>query len=420
VTVLAADTETPMAVIDVVGCIRQFNDGRDPDRLALKYKLMRQNAFVFLRGTCHLFYDRLPRASVFRQAPVTWVCGDLHFQNFGSYKGDNRLVFFDMNDFDEAALAPCTWDLVRFLASILIGTRNIAVSSRDGIKLCNTFMDAYGSALAYGKARWVERETADGLVRELLEGLRGRARPAYLDTRTTRAGKTRRLKLDGKKALPASDEQRSRVISFMQRFAARQPNPAFFEVIDVARRVAGTGSLGVDRFVILVEGKGSPDANYLLDLKQALPSCLIAHLKNKQPSWQTEASRVEAVQRRMQAISMAFLQPVVIGKTSYVLRGLQPSEDRVAFEQWNGKLHRLEGVMKAMGEVVAWGQLRSGGRNGSATIDELIDFGRQRKQWAKPLLEAAKDCAEQVDKDWRVYAESFDAGAPPAAEANRR
>jgi len=106
---------------------------------------------------------------------------------------------------------------------------------------------------------------------------------------------------------------------------------------------------------------------------------------------------------------MAFLQPVVMSKTSYVLRGLQPSEDRVALERWNGKLHRLEGVMKVMGEVVAWGQLRSGGRDGSATIDELIDFGRQ-EQWKQSILAAAEHCSEQVEKDWRLYAGSFDTG----------
>lgn len=397
-----------MATLDVIGRIRQFNQGRDPERLALKYQLMRQSAFAFLRGTCHLFYERLPREPVFRQAPVTWVCGDLHFQNFGSYKGDNRLVFFDMNDFDEAVLAPCTWDLVRFLASILVGTRNIAVPRRDALKLCREFLDAYRSALVQGKARWVERETADGLVRELLDRLRNRARPEYLDTRTTRQAKVRRLRVDGKKALPASDKQRERVTAFMRRFAAKRPNPSFYEVIDVARRIAGTGSLGVDRFVILVEGKGSPDANYLLDLKQALPSCLASHLSVKQPAWSNEACRVEAVQRRMQAVSMAFLQPVTMGKTAYVLRGLQPSEDRVAFEHWNGKLRRLEGVMRVMGEIVAWGQLRSSGRDGSATIDELIDFGRQEK-WSKPLLAAAEHCSEQVEKDWHVYVEHFGA-----------
>ncbi|HAN57343.1 MAG TPA: DUF2252 domain-containing protein, partial [Betaproteobacteria bacterium] len=65
---------------------------------ALKYRNLRSNPFVFLRGTCHLFYDRLPRDRVLDRAPLTWICGDLHIENFGSYKGDNRLVYFDMND----------------------------------------------------------------------------------------------------------------------------------------------------------------------------------------------------------------------------------------------------------------------------------------------------------------------------------
>ena len=61
-------------------------------------------------------------------------------------------------------------------------------------------------------------------------------------------------------------------------FAATQPNPKFFEVLDIACRIAGTGSLGVERFVVLVEGKGSPDGNYLLDIKEAKPSAMIPHL----------------------------------------------------------------------------------------------------------------------------------------------
>ena len=394
-------------MLDVIRRIRAFNAGRDPDRLVLKYARMRQNPFAFLRGTCHLFYERLPNDAIFRRAPATWVCGDLHFENFGSYKGDNRLVFFDMNDFDEGALAPCTWDLVRFLASVLVGAGDLGVARRDARTLCSTFLNAYTDALGLGKAGWVERETADGLVRELLESLRTRTRPAFLDMRTERRGRTRRIRIDGRKALAASDRQRNLVVSFMERFARKHPNPAFYKVIDVARRIAGTGRLGVDRYIVLVEGKGSPDFNYLLDLKEALPSCLGPHLKHTQPDWPNEASRIEAVQRRMQAVSMAFLQPAILGKTSYVLRGLQPSEDRVALAHWNGKLRRLEEVMKVMGKVVAWGQLRSGGRDGSATIDELIDFGRQ-SGWTKSLLEAADHCAAGVLADWRAYANGPD------------
>ncbi|MDD5248714.1 MAG: DUF2252 domain-containing protein [Rhodocyclaceae bacterium] len=396
--------------MDIVDTIRAFNAGRDPERLARKYAAMSASPFVFLRGTCHLFYDRVAAIGLPRRAPVTWVCGDLHFENFGSFKGDNRLVYFDMNDFDEAALAPCTWELVRFLASVLVGAAGLGLQRAEAVALCRCFLDAYVAALADGKARWVERETADGMVRQLLDSLQDRPRPAYLDTRTERRGNKRQLRTDGRKALPVTAAQRETVAAFMRDFAAAQPEPKFYKLLDVARRIAGTGSLGVDRYVILVEGKGSPDRNYLIDLKQALPSSLVPHLKIKQPHWASEAARVVAVQRRMQAVSMAFLQAVTLGKSSYILRGLQPSEDRVALDRWDGKLRRTAGVMRTMAEVVAWGQLRSGGRQGSATSDELIDFAR-REKWRLRLLDAAEHAAAQVEQDWRVYAQAYRDGA---------
>ena len=104
--------------MNVIDQIKAFNTGRDPERLALKYEKMRASPFGFLRATCHLFYDRLPTGGVFKSAPPVWVCGDLHLENFGSYKGNNRLAYFDLNDFDESALAPASWDLVRMLASL--------------------------------------------------------------------------------------------------------------------------------------------------------------------------------------------------------------------------------------------------------------------------------------------------------------
>ena len=396
--------------MDVVRQIRSFNAGRDPERLQLKYRTMRGSPFAFLRGTCHLFYDRLPRGGVFKSAPLVWVCGDLHLENFGSYKGDNRLVYFDVNDFDESALAPASWDLVRFLTSLLIGAEGLRIGNPKARTLCQNFLDAYGSALALGKAYWVERETAQGLVRELLDGLRDRQRAGFLGSRTTVKGKKRLLRVDGKKALPASALQRAAITDFMREFAKGQPNPDFFRVLDVARRIAGTGSLGVDRYAILIEGKGSPNGNYLLDLKQALPSSLAPHLKVAQPKWQNEAQRVVALQRRIQAVSVAFLQPVFVGEGPYVLRGLQPAEDRITLDRSGRTMAELEQVIVAMGRIVAWAQLRSAGREGSAIADEMIDFGR-RKKWKKLLLDASHDCAAQVRKDAAAYNLAFDEGA---------
>ena len=396
--------------IDVVGRIQGFNVGRDPERLAMKYRAMRASPFAFLRGTCHLFYDRLPRGGVFKSAPRAWVCGDLHMENFGSYKGDNRLVYFDVNDFDESALAPASWDLVRFLTSLCVGAGAFSVGEARAQTLSQSFLDAYASSLALGKAYWVERETAQGSVRVLLDGLRNRQRASFLDLRTVIKRKQRLLRVDGKKALPVTGPQRAAVTHFMQAFAKSRAQPEFFAVLDVARRVAGTGSLGVDRYAILVQGKGSPDGNYLLDLKQAKPSSLLPHLKATQPKWKNEAQRVVAVQRRMQAVSMAFLEPVFFEEGPYVLRALQPSEDRVAASGSRQTGSDLDHLVRTMGQLVAWAHLRSAGRDGSAIADELIDFG-QRKKWKEQLLGASQDCAVQVRKDSASFDAAWDDGA---------
>lgn len=396
--------------MDLVRRLQQHNAGREPERLALKYRAMRASPYRFLRGSCALFYDRLPEAGVFRSAPPVWVCGDLHLENFGSYKGDNRLVYFDLNDFDEGALAPASWELVRMLASIHVAAAGLGAKRAQAQALCAAFLDAYGPALAAGKAYWIERETAQGLVRELLDSVRERSRKALLDSRTQLHKGRRRLRVDGSKALPASTAQRAQVTAFMAEHARAQDRPGFFEVLDVARRIAGTGSLGIARYAILVEGKGSPDGNYLLDLKAAQPSALASRLKQVQPPWTTQAERVVTVQRRMQAVSMAFLQPVVMDEQAYLLRALQPSEDRVAIDRPGLDSGALADTVAAMGRLLAWAQLRSAGRQGSASADELVEWGGKRK-WKERLLDIAEACASQSQRDAATFATAYDDGA---------
>ena len=393
--------------MDIIKRIKAANSGRDPERLAMKYDAMRTSPFVFLRGTCHLFYDRLPKGGISKSAPLVWSCGDLHLENFGSYKGDNRLVYFDINDFDEAALAPASWDVVRIISSILVGAHSYGISQENASLLSTQFLDIYASALMLGKARWIERETAHGIVKSLLDQLQQRTRVEFLNARTSKKGKSRQFKLDGKKTLAVTDAQRKQITETIAQFAKSQEHPEFYEVLDVARRIAGTGSLGVERYAILVRGKGSPDQNYLLDLKQALPSTIARHLPIIQPTWGNQAERIVTLQRRMQAVSMAFLHPLVVKKESYVLRGLQPVEDRVPIAQYHNQMEHLSGVVKSMAECLAWAQLRSSGRQGAAIADELIHFA-QRKKWRNKLNVLAEEMAGIVKSDWAIYCEGYD------------
>jgi uncharacterized protein (DUF2252 family) len=397
-------------MLDVATEIAQFNAGRDPDRLTMKYANMRTSPFVFLRGTCHLFYKRMQPGGVLEASPRAWICGDMHLENFGTYKGDNRLIYFDINDFDEACLAPCLFEMIRLLSSVLVAGDDLKLSRGEALALCHMAVDAYGAALRFGKARWIEEETAEGMVAELFAALHERSRADHLNRRTVLKGKKRTLRADGKKALPVSDDARRRITAFMDDFASREPNPGFYRIIDVARRIAGTGSLGVDRYVILVEGKGSPDGNYLLDMKLALPSATAPHVHTPQPQWGTQAQRVVEIQQRDQVVSQAFLHAVEYETQPYVLRGLQPSEDRVALTNWNGKLPRLESVVRNMAELVAWSHFRSSGRQGSAIADQLIAFGDDTK-WQRPLVDLATQCEAQVVSDWHEYSAAFDRGA---------
>jgi uncharacterized protein (DUF2252 family) len=106
---------------------------------------------------------------------------------------------------------------------------------------------------------------------------------------------------------------------------------------------------------------------------------------------------------------MAFLQPVMIDHSSYVLRELQPTEDRVSLDGAKQSLVDIKKVIASMGNMVAWGQLRSSGRQGSAIADELIDYAMGKK-WKDKLLESSHVFANQTLQDAASFASAFDDG----------
>jgi uncharacterized protein (DUF2252 family) len=390
--------------------IQQFNQTRDPQLVTLKYQKMQadQSAFTFLRGTCHLFYEDWPTATPLDTAPLTWICGDLHLENFGTYKGDNRLTYFDINDFDESALAPCTWELARFLTSVLVAAQSLDLDEASALTLCDRFLQSYTLALATGQARTVERETATGMVKDLLVSLKRRDRKSFLDERTTLKNGRRQLILDSKHTAIPTDEK-NRLINFMEQWRLQHLTAEVFKVLDLTHRIAGTGSLGIQRYALLVEGNGSPDQNYLLDLKAQSDSALAPYLKHQQPVWDHPAQRVASVQQRVQGMPPALLGAVTFDGQSFLLKELQPTQDRLNLKQ--SKVNRLEKVMTTMGNVVAWGQLRSSGRQGSAIADDLITFA-QDPSWHQPLLAYAHAYSHQVKSDYRSFCKALAEATP--------
>jgi uncharacterized protein (DUF2252 family) len=381
--------------------IEAFNRGRLPALLALKYRKMAASPFGYFRGTNHLFHADWPGGAWLEKMPPVWLNGDLHLENFGTYRGDNRLVYFDVGDFDDGCLGPAGRDLARFLVGLSLAARELGLGRNDA-RLARLFVAAYRSALSGGKTRWIERRTATGLIGTLLKDLERRTQADLLLKRTVVKKNGRRLRSDTGKALKLPEAERARVIAFLERFARDRADPEFFTVLDVAQRVAGVGALGLPRYVVLIRGNGRSDGAALVDLKSQIGSTLCPLVTQRQRRFASEAERVVEIENRMQAVGPAFLTAVKIGGKSFTLRELQPSADKLDLEAANPGIAQLEEVVWSMGELTAWAQLRAAGRDGSANIDDLIAFAANAAPFQR-LVSLARDWARRIERDWGEF-----------------
>jgi uncharacterized protein (DUF2252 family) len=392
------------------------NAGRDFDRLTLKLGRLRQDAFAFFRGTNPLFLESLPRRHGLFNAPCILICGDLHLENFGAFKGDNRLCYFDLNDFDEACLAPFTLDIVRFLAGVEVAAVSLGMTRAQTKQLLKTFMHAYAHGIKDGKPRWIERSLAEGVFRALLRRAMRRTRRDLLNRFTKLKNGRRRIRIDGVRSLALDSDDGPRLQRFLAHICIPAVRGAFFKLLDSAHRIAGCGSLGLARYTLLVQGRGSPDANFALDLKFAAPSAVSLWLNSPQPDWPSEAARVVAVQRIVQAISPALLAPVEFERRPFVLKELQPSVDRLDLTLWRAKPRRLMQAVEGMGHVTAWAHLRGCGHFDGASAETLQTYVASPR-WRGAVRRMAAAAAKRNLRAWQIYARDYDSGAVTSAVA---
>jgi uncharacterized protein (DUF2252 family) len=377
-----------------------------PEFLALKYKLMAANAFRFFRGTCHIFYEDLARVSDLPKSPPSWICGDLHLENFGSYKGDNRLVYFDLNDFDEAILAPVLWEIARMATSIMVGFDSLNVDAAEARDAAAFFLKTYSDTLASGKARYIEPETAKGIVWTFLETVANRKQKDLLKSRVTLKKGICRLIIDDIRLFKIDKDLKKHLLSFLNEWLGNNKKyKNGFKIHDVAFRMAGTGSVGVRRYAFLIE-KTEEGKFLLLDMKEAVRSSIAPFTTVAQPSWNSEAERVVTVQHRMQNVSPAFLSSSLFDNRAYVLKELQPIADKINFDAIKNRLKDLKRVIQDMALLTASSQLRSSGRQQSAIADDLMAFG-QSIDWQSRLLDYAMGYASQVKKDYEEFAAAY-------------
>ncbi len=333
---------------DPVALREQQNATRETDLIPVRHGRMMVSPFTFYRGAAKIMAADLadtPRAGLTAQ-----LCGDAHLSNFGVFASPERQLLFDLNDFDETLPGPFEYDVKRMSASFTIAARNNGFSKAEARNATLASVNAYRRAMA----EFAEMSTMDIWYAHLSEQTLMVAIESLVSTAKDKAQKkttkdeARRAKKGAEKARTRDSLQalsklgelvdgRYRIVSRPpivvpardlhaaygfsadeMQHAIREQFRAYratlqddrrhllerFEIIDMARKVVGVGSVGTRAFIVLLQGRNEQDPLFL-QVKEATTSVLEDHLpksRYKQPG-----ERVVQGQRMMQAASDIYL-----------------------------------------------------------------------------------------------------------------
>lgn len=334
--------------------------GKNSTLLTRKWTRMAASPFAFLRGASALWSRVLAdEPKLLAGIPGRGVLvGDLHLENVGTFRTASG-VALHVNDFDESFVGPWAFDVARLLTSTLLARSELGVSGLDVVSLTEEVLDGHDAGLAGASAKLPP--PLSGLIDAALL----KPEEKFLAKRLEKPG---RLVRDEKMPqAPASAV--SLVKKAVQQWAETTKQPGAVEVLDVTRRVAGTGSLGVERFVALVH----VDAHErLLELKEVRGSTAV----NAPPN------PLALLEQWVQCLPKPPLElaACALGAVPVIVRPLFAADDKLSVEEFDRT--SLPQTLRAIGVMA--GEVHRRGAHTKA---------RWTKKHHRRLLEAASHLA---------------------------
>ncbi len=311
----AADRPDPVALLE------EQDATREPDLVPVRHGRMLVSPFTFYRGAAKIMAADLkdtPRAGLTAQ-----LCGDAHLSNFGVFASPERILLFDLNDFDETLPGPFEYDVKRMSASFTIAARNNGFSKGEARDVTLTAVASYRTSMAQFAEMstmdvWYAHLTEDELqaaIANAVKSEKGKAQKKAAKKSEKKAEKadvkahtrdslqalsklaelvdgTYRIVSQPPIVVPSRDFEANYGISpdelqqalheqFRAYRATLQPDRRTllerFEMVDMARKVVGVGSVGTRAFIVLLQGRDQHDPLFL-QVKEATASVLEDHL----------------------------------------------------------------------------------------------------------------------------------------------
>ncbi|MFZ4477758.1 MAG: DUF2252 domain-containing protein, partial [Saprospiraceae bacterium] len=285
---------------------------------------MAETAFAFYRGSASLFYADVSQDEdpfLNEKTSRVWIQGDMHAENFGTYMNGKGVLIFDVNDFDEAYVAPFNWDVKRFCASLALIGYQKALSDVEINQMVAAGARAYAQQVARfaagenDKSYALQLDNTEGALKQVLFNARLKTRVGLLDFETDIVDGDRRFK-NNKFISPVDAVMRKKVEAALEEYYLTIPNrkrrsKMTYEIKDIAlRRGLGIGSAGLKIYSILLEGETQALENDLiLSMKIAQPSAASKYVNDPEAAqyFVNEGHRTAVSQRALQANADPFL-----------------------------------------------------------------------------------------------------------------
>ncbi len=329
--------------------------------IQLKHELMAEAVFPFFRATFYRWLQLWPEVcGELAKAPKVLAVGDLHIENFGTWRDLEGRLIWGVNDLDEVYPSSYAIDLVRLTTSayLAIGGEHLCMARRAASEAVE---EGYRDALAAGGKPFILAEDHQWLRLMALGELRD---PVHFWEKLTHLPPF---------TAKAPDEVRDLLEESLPPKSAYQ----------MKKRVAGLGSLGHPRILAISSAGGALIAR---EAKAIRPSASVWHNKDSSkmvygPKLLTRCLRVP--------------DPFVRFHDRWVVRRLAPDCSRIELVSLAAERDEAR-LLYSMGWETA--NMHFGSPHAIPQIKR--DLGQRKSRW---LHKAAKAMCKATLKDWEDW-----------------
>jgi len=329
-----------------------------PEDLEAKHKAMHAEPFPFLRATYYRWAQTFPEVcGDLARAPKALAVGDLHVENFGTWRDVEGRLIWGINDFDEAWTLPYTHDLVRLATSALLAKMDC--DAKEGI---GAIVNGYAEALVAGGKPFALAEHHTAL-------------------RTMAIGRLHDVEAYWEKLLGLPELKQKPPAGAIKALERMMPERDL--EWRLSHRVAGLGSLGRQRYVAVAQWRGGSVAR---EAKALAPSACV---------WAAEGKGTAPIHyQEILDRSVRCPDPFVRLQKRWIVRRLAPDCSRIELSSLPAEHDTLR-LLHSMGWETANVHL---GTLKPRVI--LADLTKRPKGW---LLKAARKMEKSVLSDFADY-----------------